>query len=83
MTVKDRIMKMDHLIGQKETVISQYESELMGKLVLMETEGDGRIRLSKVIKYNDQAVLEQGAITLTRNELAEVVKQALSYDGKI
>ena len=76
MTLTKKVMKMDHLIGQKEIVISQYESQLMGKLVLMEFE-ERRIRISKVVKYNDQSVLEQGAITLTRDELAEIVKQAL------
>ena len=68
---------MDHLINKNEIVISRHESELMGKVILMETEEDGRIRLSKVIKYNDQAILDQGAISITREELAEIVKQAL------
>jgi len=77
MTVTTKIMKMDHLIDKNEIVISRHEGQLMGKLVLMEKEEDGRILISKVIKYNDKSILDQGAISLTRDELAEIVKQAL------
>ena len=77
MTVTTKIMKMDHLIDKNEIVISRHEGQLMGKLVLMEKEENGLVRISKVIKYNDKAVLDQGSITLTRDELAEIVKHAL------
>ena len=77
MTITTKSINMDHLINKKEIVISRSESPLMGKLILMENEDDGRIRISKVIKYNDKSVLQQNAVTLTRDELAEIVKAAL------
>ena len=76
-TTKKEVIKMDHLINKKEILVSRSESQFMGKLILMEKEEDGRIRISSVVKYDDKSVLQQNAVTLTRDELAEIVKAAL------